>query len=272
MAGLEYRERGRAFFKLCHRILSLILGMSSKVDIVELSPVKKTGPIVVTGFTGPGFIGNTAIMYIARQKGFAQRAQVKSHLIPPMLLLIEGKPIPVFRIYGDQKNEILLVVSESIINAENAWPIGIKLMEWLREKGVKEIISIEGMPFGTPEGERPIFGFSSSGRDFSKVGVRPTKEGGITGINAVLLEEAMKHDVQWSMLLVPTGLAQTIDYDGAADLVEALNRMFKLGVDTSPLRQSGDFRRKAVERARDGGGEQKGLLGGFRRRRPDSGS
>jgi predicted ATP-grasp superfamily ATP-dependent carboligase len=248
----------------------LILDMSSRVNIVEISPVNKSSPIVVTGFTGPGFIGNTALLFIARQKGFTQRAQVKSHLIPPMFLLIEGKPTPVFRIYGDQKNEILLVVSEALINAENAWPIGIKLMEWLREKGVKEIISIEGMPFGTPEGERPIFGFSSSGRDFSQIGVRPTKEGGISGLNAVLLDEAMKHNVPWTTLLVPTGLSQTIDYGGAADLIDALNRMLKLGVDTSLLRQSEGLMRKAVERAR--GGEQRGLLGGFRRRRPDSGA
>ena len=94
--------------------------MSSKVDIVEISPVKKSSPIVVTGFTGPGFIGNTALLYVARQQGFIQRAQVRSHLIPPMLLLLEGKPTPVFRIYGDQKNEVLLVVSEALINAENA--------------------------------------------------------------------------------------------------------------------------------------------------------
>ncbi len=242
--------------------------MSSKVDIVELSPVNKTSPIVVTGFTGPGFIGNTALLYIARQKGFAQIAQVRSHLIPPMFLLLDGKLTPVFRIYGDQKNEILLIISEAIIDAENAWPIGIKLMEWLRGKGVKEIVSIEGMPFATPEGERPIFGFSSSGRDFTQVGVRPTREGGISGLNAVLLDEALKHKVPWTTLLVPTGLAQTIDYGGVADLIEALNRMFKFGVDTSPLRQSDGLRRKAVEKAK--GGEQRGLLGGFRRRRPDS--
>ena len=268
MAGLEYRERGRAIFKLCHRSLSLILGMSSKVDIVEISPVKKSSPIVVTGFSGPGFIGNTALLYVARQKGFVQRAQLKSQLIPPMFLLIEGKPTPVFRIYGDNKNEILFVVSDALINAENAWPIGIKLMEWLRGKGVKEIISIEGMPFATPEGERPIFGYSLSGRDFSKAGVRPTSEGGISGLNAVLLDEAMKHNVSWTTLLVPTGLIQAIDYVGVADLIEALNGMLKLGVDTSPLRQSDSLRRKAIERTK--GKEQKGLFGGFRRRRPDS--
>lgn len=241
--------------------------MSSKVDIVETSPVKRGSPVVVVGFAGPGFIGNTALLYIARQKGFAERAYLKTHLIPPMFLLMEGRPTPVFRIYGDEKNEVLLVVSDALINAENAWPIGIRLMEWLRGKGVKEIISIEGMPFATPEGERPIFGFSLPIKDFSKVGVRPTGEGGISGLNAVLLDEAMKHKVDWTTLLVPTGLTQAIDYVGTADLIEALNRMLKFGVDTGPLRESGGAMRRAVERARSG--DQKGLLGGFRKRRPN---
>ena len=252
------------------RILSLVLGMSSEVDIVEISPMKKSSPVVVTGFAGPGFIGNTALLFIARQKGFVERAHLKSQLIPPLFLLMEGRPTPVFRIYGDEKNEVLLVVSDALINAENAWPIGIELMGWLRGKGVKEIISIEGMPFATQEGERPIFGFSLPGRGFSQVGVRPTSEGGISGLNAVLLDEAMKHEVPWTTLLVPTGLVQAIDYVGTADLIEALNRMLKLGVDTSPLRQSDSIRKKAAGRPRGGG--QKGLLGGFRRRRPGSGS
>lgn len=242
--------------------------MSSRVDIAEIGPIKKSQPIVFTGFTGPGFIGNTALLYIARQMGYKQRAHVKSHLIPPMMLLIEGEPTPVFRIYGDKGNKTMLIVSEALIDPENAWKIGIKLMEWLREKGVKEIVSIEGMPFGTPEGERPIFGYSSHGRDFSHVDVRPTNEGGISGLNAVLLEEATKHKVPWTTLFVPTSQAQSIDYGGAADLIEALNRIFKFGVDTSLLRQSEDYQRKAMERAR--GGEQRGIFGGLRRRRPDS--
>jgi predicted ATP-grasp superfamily ATP-dependent carboligase len=107
-------------------------------------------------------------------------------------------------------------------------------------------------------------------KDLIQVGVRPTSEGGISGLNAVLLDEAMKHKVPWTSLLVPTGTTQSIDYVGTADLIEALNRILKLGVDTSILRQSGNSRREAIKRAR--AGKQKGLLGGLRRQKPGSGS
>jgi len=44
------------------------------VEIVETLPVKKGVPAVIFGFAGPGFIGNTAVMYVVRNKGFRQRA------------------------------------------------------------------------------------------------------------------------------------------------------------------------------------------------------
>ncbi|MGD2142505.1 MAG: PAC2 family protein [Candidatus Bathyarchaeota archaeon] len=240
--------------------------MSSNVEIVELTEVKKNKPTVVTGFTGPGFIGNTALMYVVRNKRFPQKAQVKSHLIPPMMLLIEGKPTPVFRIYEDERNKTLYVMSEALITAENAWPIGIKLMEWFREKGVKEIISIEGMPFAVPGEERPIYGFTTNKKDLSRYGVTSTQEGGISGLNAVLLNEGQKKRLSWTSLLVPTTQSQTVDYGGAAAVIGVLNKMFNLDVDPEPLKRSEEIRRRAIERARKG--EKKGFLDSLRRRVP----
>ena len=244
--------------------------MSDKVEVVEVSPVKKNKPTVILGFTGPGYIGNTALMYVVRTKGFAQRAHVKSHLIPPMMLLIGGTPTPVFRIYGDDKDELLFVMSEALIAPENAWAIGLKVMEWLKEKGVREIVSIEGMPFGPVGDKRPIFGYSTPKANLTKYGIQPTVEGGVSGINAVMLEESINKEISWVTLFVPTAQTQTIDYGGAATVIEVLNKMFKLGIDTAPLKKSDDIRRQVMERAAKG--EQKGLLDSLRRRLPDSGT
>lgn len=244
--------------------------MSDKVDIIDVVRVKKKGATVITGFTGPGFIGSTALTFIVRTKGFTQRAQVKSHLIPPMMLLIGGKPTPVFRIYGDDKDEILFVMSEALISVENAWSIGLKVMDWLEEKGVKEIVSIEGMPLGHAQDKRPVFGFSTPQRNLAQFGVQPTTEGGISGINAVLLEESLKRKKPWVTLFVPTVQAQSIDYGGAAAVIEALNKMFKLGVDTEPLKKSEDTRRQMMEKVAKG--EQRGFLSSLRGRRSDSGT
>lgn len=238
--------------------------MSVSIDIVEVTPIRKNRPKVVTGFTGAGFVGNTAGMYIVRSKGYALRAHISSQLIPPLMLLVEGRPTPTFRVYGDERNELLLVLNDAPINAENSWPIGLKLMQWLKEKGVSEIVSIEGMPFGTIIEERPVFGFGIPDRDMTKYGVKPTREGGVSGINAVLLQECMKEKLPWVTLLVPTPLASAIDYGGTASVIEVLNRMYKLGVDVAPLRRSEEMQRQVAERGREG--RRRGFLDTLRRR------
>jgi len=241
--------------------------MSNEVEVVEVGKVRRNSPTVITGFTGPGFIGNTAVMYIVRQKKFAERAHVKSHLIPPMMLLIEGEVSPVFRIYGDEQDRVLFVLSEALIGPENAWPIGLSLMEWFKRKRVKEIVSIEGMPFGATGDERPIFGFNMPEKGLEEHGVTMTKEGGVSGVNAVLLEESIKDRIPWTTLFVPTIQGQAIDYGGAAAVIDVLNNMYNLGVEVEPLRQSDEIRKRMVQRARV---ERKGFLSGLRRRLPDS--
>lgn len=239
--------------------------MSGNVEVIEVSPLKKSTPTVITGFTGPGFIGNTALMYIVRTKGFQLRAQIRSHLLPPMMLLINGKPTPSFRIYGGERDELLFVISESLIAAENAWPIGIRLMEWLKDKDVKEIISIEGMPFRTSTDERLVLSYSTTSRELSQYGTKPTMEGGVSGLNAVILDESIKYSLPWISLFIPTPIVSGIDYGGAAAIIEVLNKMFKLGVDVTPLWKTDEARRQIVERSRRG--EKRGLLDSLRKRR-----
>ena len=226
--------------------------VSRRVEIVETVPVKRGKLTVVNGFAGPGFIGNTAMMYLVNSKGFRQRAYVRSQLIPPMMILIDGHPRHAFRIYSGEEGDLLFVTCDMLISAENAWPVSLKLMEWLSVKGAETFISIEGMPFRVPSKERPVLGFSTGGEDLSKFGVHPTREGSISGMNACMLEECMRRNLSWISLLVPTDIVSTIDYGSVAAVIEVLNRRFKLGVDVTPLKQRDEMIRRMAERRMKG--------------------
>lgn len=240
------------------------LRMSENIFINEVNPLKKTRPSVIFAFSGPGFIGNTALMYIVRNKNFELKAEVRSKLLPPTILLMEGKPIHPFRVYSDGKDELLVVVSEALVTPESSWDIGAKLMEWLLEKGAKDFVCIEAMPMPQQLKENPVFGFSIPDREIVKFGARPLTEGGVSGLNAVLMEEAMRQELPWTTLLIPTSLVSSIDYAGATSLIGVLNKMFKLGVDVSPLKRSMEMRDEISQKA--GAEEKRGLLSSLRRR------
>lgn len=220
--------------------------MSKSIEIFEVTPVMRKNPIVITGFAGPGFIGNTAAMYIIRSKRFKKKAYVESKIIPPMMMILEGRPEHAIRIYGSDDDDFFFVVSEIILTSENVWYIGYEIMEWLEDKGVKELISIEGMPLTLQRRDSIVLGFSED-RDMAKFGIQEISESAISGINASIVDWCIKHKVSWSSLFVPTNLLTSIDFGGAIAVVEVLNRMFKFGVDTSMLVKRHEAFRRAAE-------------------------
>ena len=240
-------------------------GMASiDVEIVETQPMKKGKPTVILGFAGPGFIGGTAVMFVARNKNLVQRAHVRSQVIPPMILLIDGQITPDFRIYSHDDEDLLFITNTTMVASENAWPIGQKLLEWFLSKGASSFISIEPLPFGTGTKERPLLGFSTHRKDLSKFGVQPAREGSVAGISACMLDECVKRDIPWTSLFVPTTQVSTVDYGGAAAVIEVLNKMFKLGVDVTLLKQRDEMMRRVFESRMKG--ERRGLLDSLRRR------
>jgi predicted ATP-grasp superfamily ATP-dependent carboligase len=217
----------------------------SSIEIVELDDIPSKKRTVVTGFAGAGFIGNTALMHAARTKGYKQVAHLHGKMMPPTMILVEGKPKHSFRIYTDASDEYMFLISESMLQAESAWTIGQELMAWLKKTGLKEIVAFEGFPFA----QKGIFGFTTGEKNLQGYGIQPITEGAVSGVNASLLYEAMKEGVDWTSVFVPARLLSTIDYKGIMDAVQVLNTMFKLDIDTEQLsRMSEAFTRATAAR------------------------
>ena len=79
-----------------------------------------------------------------------------------------------------------------------------------------------------------------------------------------MLEECLRRGLSWTSLFVGTDLISGVDYGGSAAAVEVLNRMFKLGVDVTPLKRRDEMMRQTAERRMKA--EPRGFLGALRRR------
>ncbi len=207
--------------------------MMPSIEIVELTKIAEKKRIAVTGFAGAGSVGNTALMHAVRAEGFEQVAYVHGDMMPPLMILVEGKPRHGFRVYADGKDRLMFLVTEVLLSTESAWAVGRELMTWLREKGLEEIIALEGFPFA--QAGRRVFGFTTGGRDLQGYGVQPLTEGAVPGVNAALLDEAVKQGVDWTTIFIPTQVIGGVDYGGAADAVQVLNKMLNLDIDTERL-------------------------------------
>ena len=229
----------------------------SNIEIVELTEIPLKSRTIVTGLAGAGFVGNTALMQAVRAKGFKQVGYVHGSNMPPMMILVDGKPSHSFRIYTDPSDEYMFLVTEAILQAEAAWEMGHELISWLMEKGLKEIIAIEGFPFA----QKGVYGFTTGTKNLLGYGIQPISEGAMSGVNASLLFEAMDEDIDWTTVFVPARLIGSIDYQGAFEAVQVLNTMFNMGIEADQLKRTAEAVAKAAElqqQRRRGGG---GLLG-----------
>jgi predicted ATP-grasp superfamily ATP-dependent carboligase len=224
------------------------------VEIRENKPLEKGSYRAVIGCAGAGFIGNTASMFIARSKGFQQVAAVKSNYIPPMTLITNGAPMHSFRIHLDEAEKILFIITESLIPAEGCRPIAEELLRWLKEKGVGEIYSLDGLPFSAVSTEIKALTYAFN-IDLSKHGYPALKEGALSGINSCMLEECIEKGYPYACIFIPTNRLTNIDYPGSADAIDVLNKLFKLGVDSSPLRGPDEVQKKAAEQKQSGLGK-----------------
>jgi len=176
----------------------------SDVSIIETIPVKRKSYTAVIGFAGAGFIGNTALMYVVRTKNYKQIGHIKSLQVAPMMLFVEGEPYSSFRIYIDDEGERLYVITENLISAEGSWPITYKLIDWFQNKGVKDIIAVEGLPFGNLPANVKVVGYSTDKEKMNNIGISPLREGAVSGLYASMMEECINRKIPWTILFIQT--------------------------------------------------------------------
>jgi len=236
----------------------------SEVEIVENISLKKKEYSVIIGLAGTTVVGNTALMYIARTKRFKKIAHLKSWHIPPMMILADGEAFPPFRIYIDETSDVLLVITESPISAEGSYPVAASLFKWLLEKGMKELYCVEVLPVGGLSSNVKALSYSNK-IDLTKYGIIQAREGAIAGIPACLMEECLKRDIPFATIFIPITRLVAMDYGATASVVEVLNLIFKFGVDSSPLRQTDEGIKKALDQQQQQ--QQKGGIGRVLNRR-----
>ena len=208
-----------------------------ETKVVEIAKIPSKKRVVVTGFAGAGFISNTALMSVVNSVKFKQVAYLRGD-VPPLMVLLEGKPKHCLRIYTDPSDELMFIVTEASITGESAWSIAEAIGEWLMGKGVSEIIALEGFPAGYSD--TSLFGFTTGKRVLTKHKINPVSQGAISGLNATMLDQALQHDIPWTNVYISTAIATGIDYTGVIAAINLINELFNFRVDTTSLQKLSD--------------------------------
>lgn len=224
-----------------------------EVNICEDEKIDFDNPMVILGFVGPGLVGGIAITHLIDQMKMKEIAHIRSKHLPSAVVFIDGKLRHPFRIYTNEKKNLIAVVCEVSIPSEGHYPIASSLLNWIESKNAKELIVLEGIAVrGIPK-KRESYCVAEQQKiqECQKMGIKVLSAGIIHGIVGSILNECLIRKIEGIAFMTPA-VTFIPDPEGAALLVEVLNKVYGFNVNTDQLLGSAqELKQKLMEIAKN---------------------
>ncbi|NJD98689.1 proteasome assembly chaperone family protein [Thermococcus sp. LS1] len=192
-------------------------------------------PILIEGYPGIGLVGHIAANFLAKELGMEMIGYVESPFIPPMALILEGKPNPPLRFYG--KDNIILAVADIYVPPTLVSEIAKELVRYLKDMNAAKVISLGGIGIGFFKEKMDVWGVGAReelNKELENLGVKILQYGSIMGMSGKLLWEASREGLDAYVLLGET-FGDRPDPRAAANVVEVLKKLTPIEVSTEPL-------------------------------------
>lgn len=229
-------------------------GKNSKIVIEDFSTEIREGATIILGFAGIGLIGpivsNTLIEQIPdiKEIGF-----LVSDFLPPIAVFYQGVLKHPFRILYSPKYNVIVGICEVPFQIPSAYTdLSKTLCNWALSEDVKakEIIIFQGIPQKGIIDDYPVF-FASEEEMVDKLetyGITKVEKGLIVGPEATVLNEALTNKLCAYALFTP--VLEIPTPEGAAAIIEVLNDIYSLDINTEPLIEEGkEIKAKMLELA-----------------------
>ncbi|UUX92796.1 proteasome assembly chaperone family protein [Methanoplanus endosymbiosus] len=221
-------------------------------DITIISkPPSDRGIKGIVGFPGSGLVGSISVQYLVDNAGFNYIGSITSKYFPPITMMIEGVINAPVRIY--EKDNIVAFVADIPIHPSICYEISYKIIEWLMEYDLKEIVVIAGLITNMPE--KRVFGVGTETEvlDIIKDKAEILPMGSISGIPGSILTECKIRNIPAVGLLGET--VNTPDPRSSVSVLSVINDLYGFDVDVNPLMEQAEeieaSMQKMAEQVRD---------------------
>ncbi|BAD86085.1 hypothetical protein, conserved, DUF75 family [Thermococcus kodakarensis KOD1] len=204
---------------------------------VKLVLPEVKNPILIEGYPGIGLVGHIAANFLAKELKMDMIGYVESPFLPPMALILEGKPNPPLRFYG--KDNIIVAVADIYVPPTLVNEIAKELVNYLSEMKAEKVISMGGIGIGFFKEQLEVWGVGSRdelNKELEEKGVKILQYGSIMGMSGKLLWEASRKGLNAYALMGET-FGDRPDPRAAANVLEVVKKLTSLDFSTEPLLQ-----------------------------------
>jgi uncharacterized protein len=151
--------------------------------------------------------------------------------------------------FCEPERNLLVVTAELPVAEDGLYIVSSALLDWAASVGVKETVVLDGIPVqGIPHDRKVLYAAEQEKlAELEKdENMDILQKGIITGIAGSILSETLCRTMIGFALLTPA-IPVMPDPEGAVQLLEALNRLYKVGVEVEELKESAEQVRKKME-------------------------
>ena len=215
-------------------------------------------PSLVAAWPGMGYLAKISAEYLRdslRADMFAEIVTYQS-----VIRYVDGLAELSFsrhRFYeAPDANLVICVGDDQPLTASESVSLAEAVMDVAEELGVRMVYTMAAMPTGY-EGEPRVYGIGNSVRSLRKLrehGIEVMRgEGGVSGLNGILIGVAAKRGVDGVCLLGEIRYVDVPQFESAAYVLKVLTGMLGLTLDLSKLMRRAEEVKRMTKKGRVGG-------------------
>ena len=205
-----------------------------EAEVFEINKVVLKNPLIFAGFVGAGLVGPISIGHMIEKLQMNVIGYMRSKHLPPSTVFLRGRLRHPFRFYSNKEGTVCAIICEITLRMEGLYAIVAAILDWAKEKGSNEIIIVDGV--ASDEHDNKVYCAAEEDlcRIMAEKDINMIPQGFITGIPGGILNECLIREIQGVALLVRANKI-IADPEAAVTLLEAINRMYEMQIDTKSL-------------------------------------
>ncbi len=229
-------------------------GKRSMVVIEDMAINIQEGATLLLGFAGIGLLGPIVTNALVEQiPDVKEIGFITSEFLPPIAVFYNGILKHPFRILYSAQHNIIIGICEVPFQISSAYTdLAKTICNWALSEDVqaKQIAIFQGMPQQGIIDDYPVYYAAEANliEFLEKFGIQKVDKGIIMGPEATILNEALMNRLDAYALFTP--VLEIPTPEGGAAILEVLNDIYELKIDTKTLIEQGkEIKAKMLELA-----------------------
>jgi uncharacterized protein len=212
-------------------------------------------PILVCGLPGSGYVGKLGADQLISTFGAKPMAEYRCDSFPPQVNVNEDgtvRPLKAelyFAKTGKEHDLMIFTADAQPATSEGEYLLSEEIVSTAKGSGVETVFTLAAYITGSFSKTPRVFGAATSSGLLdaisSKGGVTLMKEGGITGMNGLMIGMAALNGLEGACLLGETS-GYVIDAGASKTVLETLARIIGIPIDTGTLKEKAEETQKVI--------------------------